>query len=173
MPRRKRQRMIAHLPPADYFKPRGIMLRDLEQVVLAHEEVEALRLRDVEGLHQTKAAKRMKISRPTFQRVLVSARQKVSEALVFGKAIRVEGGEWKMANQNVPGRGLGRGRNRPAGRTFAPPSGGRGRMGGPLAAGPGGKCVCPKCGYSETHPTGVPCMDKVCPKCGAKLTREA
>jgi len=51
-------------------------------------------------------------------------------------------------------------------------AGGRGRMGGPLAAGPGGTCVCPKCGYETKHGRGDPCMDKECPKCGAKMTRK-
>jgi predicted amidophosphoribosyltransferase len=46
-----------------------------------------------------------------------------------------------------------------------------GRMGGALAAGPGGKCVCPECGAEVEHDTGEPCYDKVCPKCGAKMTR--
>lgn len=45
-------------------------------------------------------------------------------------------------------------------------------MGGPLAAGPGGFCVCPKCGYREAHVPGQPCNQKVCPACGALLTRQ-
>ena len=49
--------------------------------------------------------------------------------------------------------------------------GGRGRMGGPFAAGPGGKCVCPKCGYSVAHMPGQPCNQKRCPQCAAQLTR--
>ena len=49
--------------------------------------------------------------------------------------------------------------------------GGRGRMGGPFAAGPGGQCVCPNCGYKTAHAVGQPCSEKKCPKCGAKLIR--
>ncbi len=48
---------------------------------------------------------------------------------------------------------------------------GRGRMGGPFAAGPGGHCVCPNCGYEEGHRVGQPCNKKSCPKCGATLMR--
>ena len=48
---------------------------------------------------------------------------------------------------------------------------GRGRMGGPLAAGPGGNCVCPGCGHSEAHQVGVPCYQMDCPKCGVKMVR--
>ena len=48
---------------------------------------------------------------------------------------------------------------------------GMGRGGGPLAAGPGGSCVCPECGHKETHEVGTPCMEKSCSECGAKMTR--
>jgi hypothetical protein len=60
------------------------------------------------------------------------------------------------------GRGAGRGQG--GGR-------GRGRMGGPLAAGPGGECVCPKCGTKTPHTPGQPCVQQVCPSCGATMTR--
>ncbi|MBL7135039.1 MAG: DUF5320 family protein [Candidatus Marinimicrobia bacterium] len=50
--------------------------------------------------------------------------------------------------------------------------GGRGRMGGPNAAGPSGDCVCPSCGYKAPHTVGQPCNQKKCPKCGALMTRE-
>ena len=50
--------------------------------------------------------------------------------------------------------------------------GGRGRMGGPYAGGPGGNCVCPNCNYREPHTAGVPCSNKQCPKCGGRMARE-
>ncbi len=49
---------------------------------------------------------------------------------------------------------------------------GRGRMGGPLAGGAVGACLCPKCGHREPHERGVPCVQKQCPKCGTAMTRE-
>ena len=175
MPRRKRCRCIGCLPPVGYFKPRGVLLRDLEEMILAHEEVEALRLKDVEGLHQVEAAKKMEVSRPTFQRVLIEARQKVAKALVNGMAIKVEGGEWQMGdNQITPpvGRGLGRGRGQGMGRGQGVQAGGRGRMGGAKAAGPGGECCCPECDCCEPHKIEVPCTDCECPKCGTKMVRK-
>jgi len=71
--------------------------------------------------------------------------------LVNGKAIRIEGGNYKM----VQSRGSGQG---------------RGCMGG-FGLGLGGNCVCPKCGYSEAHTRGQPCFEKTCPKCKTKMTR--
>ena len=62
----------------------------LEEVVLRADELEALKLYDVDGLEQTKAAEKMKISQPTFARILDSANKKIAEALVKGKAIRIE-----------------------------------------------------------------------------------
>ena len=38
--------------------------------------------------------------------------------------------------------------------------------------GPGGQCVCPKCGFKKRHEAGIPCMQEKCPKCGKKLMRE-
>jgi len=77
-------------PDVIYFKPQGIPLRMLEEVLLKADELEALKLYDVDGLEQTKAAEKMKISQPTFARILDSANKKIAEALVKGKAIRIE-----------------------------------------------------------------------------------
>jgi hypothetical protein len=66
------------------------------------------------------------------------------------------------------GRNRGEGRGQGAGR-----GGGRGqgRMGGPKAAGPGGNCVCPKCGHEVPHVVGQPCYEEKCPQCGTQMTR--
>jgi len=75
-----------------YFKPAGVPACTLEQVTLTLDEVEALRLADLQGLYQEQAAAQMKISRPTFARIIEVARRKVAEALIHGKALRIEGG---------------------------------------------------------------------------------
>lgn len=77
---------------SNVFKPRGIPSTSLEEVVLPIEGLEALRLIDLEKLDQQTAADRMNVSRPTFGRVLAEARILVSEALVMGKMIRIQGG---------------------------------------------------------------------------------
>jgi len=85
------------MPEATYFKPAGIPLRVLDEVRLSVEEAEAIRLKDLEGLEQEQGAEKMNISRPTFQRVLASARQKIADALLNSKAIRIEGGNFEIA----------------------------------------------------------------------------
>jgi predicted DNA-binding protein (UPF0251 family) len=86
------------MPQSDYFKPRGIPLSVLEEVVLTVDEFEAIRLADLDGLYQEKAAEKMKVSRQTFGRIIESAHKKVAEALVQGKALKIEGGEFEMAS---------------------------------------------------------------------------
>ena len=95
MVRPLKPRCIGAEPGAYYYKPRGIPLRDLEQVILTLDEVEALRLKNLEEMDQTKAAKKMGVSQSTFQRILVSANRKIADALLNGKAIKIEGGAVK------------------------------------------------------------------------------
>ncbi|OGY21706.1 MAG: hypothetical protein A2126_02885 [Candidatus Woykebacteria bacterium GWB1_45_5] len=90
MPRPKKARFCRFEPNVYYFKPRGIPLKFLEEVKLLPDELEALRLAEVESLEQTQAAVRMRISQPTFARILAAAHQKIAAALVEGKAIRIE-----------------------------------------------------------------------------------
>jgi len=90
-------RCVASIPKVTYFKPAGIPYRTLEEVRLSVEEAEAIRLKDLEGLEQEECARRMNISRPTFHRVLAAGRGKVADALLNGKAIRIEGGNFEMA----------------------------------------------------------------------------
>jgi predicted DNA-binding protein (UPF0251 family) len=86
--------MVYCEPSVNYFKPRGIPLTELDKISLAVDEFEALRLKDLEGLEQEKAAATMKVSQPTFHRIIQSAHTKVADALVNGKAIRIEGGDY-------------------------------------------------------------------------------
>jgi predicted DNA-binding protein (UPF0251 family) len=117
MPRPRKCRFVANQPKTDYFKPRGVPLSSMEEVTLPVEGLEALRLADVEGLEQQEAAQRMGVSRPTFSRVLAQARTAVSLALVNGWALRIEGGDYQLAEEQRRGVRLRRRR------------GGRGRRG--------------------------------------------
>ena len=99
MPRPIKWRRVSFIPGVTYFKPAGIPMRALAEVCLTMEEAEAIRLKDLEALEQEEGAVKMNVSRPTFQRILNSARQKVASALLNGKAIRIEGGNFEMAPQ--------------------------------------------------------------------------
>lgn len=97
MSRPRKPRCVRGEPAYVFFKPQGIPLRELELVSLSVEELEALRLADIEGLYQEDAAERMEVSRATFQRVLKEAHTKVATALVEGKALGIEGGDYVLA----------------------------------------------------------------------------
>jgi predicted DNA-binding protein (UPF0251 family) len=99
MARPTKWRRVAFMPQVTFFKPAGVPARPLEKVALSVEELEAIRLKDVEGLQQEECAERMRISRPTFHRVLESARRKVADALINGKAVRIEGGNFALPRQ--------------------------------------------------------------------------
>ncbi|MDP1891853.1 MAG: DUF134 domain-containing protein [Gemmatimonadaceae bacterium] len=92
MPRPFSSRRISGQPVATVFKPAGIPTFLLDEVVMTLDEFEALRLACLDGLYQARAAKQMHVSRPTFARIIESARHKVADALVHGKALRIEGG---------------------------------------------------------------------------------
>ena len=93
MPRPFRKRFVRFWPSATIFKPVGIPIRMLEHIQLEADELEAIRLKDVESLGQEEVAKKMRISRPTVVRILQSARRKISNALVNGKAIEIISGQ--------------------------------------------------------------------------------
>jgi predicted DNA-binding protein (UPF0251 family) len=92
MSRPCRCRRIRCNPDTNYFKPRGIPLFNLEEVNLALDELEAIRLADLEGLYQEAAAKKMNISRQTFGNIINSAHKKIADALLNAKALKIEGG---------------------------------------------------------------------------------
>jgi len=117
MPRPRIQRRIRFQPGITYFKPAGVRMAELEEAILTFDESEAVRLIDFENVEQEKAAKQMQISQPTLSRLLGSARKKIADAIINGKAIKIQGGNFKM----VSGRGLRR-------RMGAGFGGGRGRF---------------------------------------------
>lgn len=89
MPRPRLCRRVRFNPNITYFKPQGVPMRHLEVIELTAEEVEALRLRNINDLEQEEAAKKMNTSQSTFQRILSSAYKKISEAIIEGKAIKI------------------------------------------------------------------------------------
>jgi len=102
MPRPRQCRRVAQMPQATYYKPRGVPLRTLEQVALTVDELEALRLADLEGLYHEAAAQQMNVSRQTFGRIVEAARRKVADALVNGKALSIDGGPVEVVEPTSP-----------------------------------------------------------------------
>jgi len=96
MPRPRRCRRVWFEPNVTYFKPAGVKMTDLEEAILTVDEFEAVRLKDLEGLDEVGAAKKMSISQPTFNRLVSSARKKIADAIVKGKAIKIFGGSYKL-----------------------------------------------------------------------------
>jgi len=160
MVRPRKLKFVNFEPDVTYFKPRAVPLNQLQEVELTLDELETLRLSNLKKLSQVDSAKKMHIHQSTFQRTLVRAREKITDALVNGKAIKIHGGEYKMPGGDRTGpSGQGRGRGRGFGR-------------GTQNAGPNGTCVCPKCGHEQTHIRGQPCNQTKCLKCETLMTRK-
>ena len=143
MPRPRRFRRVRNLPRINYFKPQGIPLNELKETILSVSEYEAIRLKDFENLDQETSAKKMNISQPTFHRLVLSARKKISAAIVNGEAIKIEGGIYKIVEPRKQG--------------F--------RRGAP------NYCICPVCKHQQNKTPGVPCSQMKCNKCGALMIR--
>jgi predicted DNA-binding protein (UPF0251 family) len=99
MARPKKCRYIEQEPGVTFFKPQGIPLKVLEQTVITVDELEAVRLTDFLGLSHAEAARQLKVSRPTVTRMLARARHNIAAALVTGKAIRIEGGDYRLQGE--------------------------------------------------------------------------
>ncbi|WP_459910698.1 DUF134 domain-containing protein [Desulfotomaculum defluvii] len=96
MARPPKCRQVERLPIVTYFKPQGIPMSQLSEVIITVEELEAVRLCDLEGMEQENCAEKMAVSRPTFHRIISAARGKIADALINGLAIRVEGGNYQV-----------------------------------------------------------------------------
>jgi len=103
MPRPRKRRVLASDPRPAIYKPAGVPLDRLTCVSLLHEELEALRLADLEGCSQAEAAAQMGVSRSTFQRLLARARGQVALTLTGGNALRIEGGTYEVKPPRLRG----------------------------------------------------------------------
>jgi uncharacterized protein len=107
MPRPRKHRRIWHDPKPAIFKPVGVPLNRLKTIILSHEELEALRLVDMEDRYQQEAAEQMNVSRSTLQRIVSEARYKVVLALTDGAALHIEGGTFRVATKSWQCNGCG------------------------------------------------------------------
>lgn len=102
MVKARKNRNVLYPPWMHYFKPHGYMPFNPENsVILTIDEYESIRLADHEDLKQEEAAKRMNISRPTFTRLINSARKKIADAMVNGKIMKIEGGNFIFLKNRI------------------------------------------------------------------------
>ena len=94
MVRPRRCRRVWFEPNVTFFKPTGIRMAELEEAILTVDEFEAMRLKHYTGVNQKLAAEKMGVSQPTFSRILESAHQKATLALIEGKNIKIHGGNF-------------------------------------------------------------------------------
>jgi len=99
MVRPQKERRVAFNPEISYFKPRGFPMFDLEEVCLTVDQREAIRLSDLLGMSHEDAGRHMGVSRATFGRIIQRAREAVADALINGKAINVEGGNYQLVSK--------------------------------------------------------------------------
>lgn len=100
MARPHKERRIQQLPPITHYKPVGIPMRELDEISITFEEMEALRLVDGEQMDMGEAAENMDVSRPTLHRIVNKARHKMATALWQGKALLIEGGSFRLEHTN-------------------------------------------------------------------------
>jgi predicted DNA-binding protein (UPF0251 family) len=177
MARPKRIRKMNNPPHFKGFRPIGLP-EENNPVILNYEEYEAIRLSDFECYGQVEAARIMEISRPTYARIYETARRKVAEAFVMGKAIVFEGGkvyfdsEWYSCNScgcyfnhlekekeiinctlcgstDIKQYNENTNQNKPE-----------------------DICICPKCGHEKAHSPGNPCSKEICPECNCRMNRK-
>jgi len=99
MVRPRKNRIVAFNPDVSYFKPRGIPMIDLEEVCLTVDECESIRLADLIGMSHEESGCRMGVSRATFGRIVQQARKNIADALINGKAINIEGGNYRINDE--------------------------------------------------------------------------
>lgn len=177
MVRPKRIRKMTNPPHFKGFKPIGPP-EENNPVVLNYEEYEAIRLSDFEFYGHLEASRIMEVSRPTYSRIYESARRKVAEAFVLGKAILFEGGkvffdtEWHSCKSckcyfNHPAKD-----QKINSCTLCGSSDIEQYLENTQSSSVEDSCICPKCGHEKVHSPGVPCRNEICPVCNCLMVRK-
>ncbi len=96
MPWHKKRRFIEREYPNHIFKPVSVPMSQLFKISIGHDEMEALKLVDLEHMRQSDAAEKMGVSPATIQRIIEATREKLVKALIEGHAIIIDGGDYKV-----------------------------------------------------------------------------
>ena len=177
MSRPKRIRRVNNPPHFRGFKPIGL-LEENTPVIINFEEYEAIRLSDFELNGQVEAAQIMGISRPTFARIYESARRKVAQAFVQGKAMVFEGGKVYFNTEWFTCNSCGCWFNHPAKEIEIRNCALCGSINIEQFNENAGLdsvediCVCPNCGIEKVHSQGIPCKNEICPDCKCNMIRK-
>lgn len=190
MARPKMCKRIFREPKIRCFKPDvEVDHHKSESIEITMDEFESIRLKDYLKIKQQKAAEIMEISQPTLHRILISAREKVANALVEGKILNIKGGDYMTAEKRYKCRKCGFEWHSPqkeykkcpdcesediyaidyeeeVQKTMGQQGSGRGRG---MGTGPPRVCKCHQCGYETPKTQGVPCRNDKCPECGTPL----
>lgn len=116
MPRPRKRRQVCFLPSSNLFGPLTGNI-DREIIIMTVDEYEAVRLIDLEGMNQEECAEKMKVARTTAQRIYNEAKQKIADALVNGKLLKIEGGDYNLCDSSRPYYGCGKCRKQKIGVT--------------------------------------------------------
>ncbi len=177
MPRPKRIRKVNKPPHFKGFSPIGLP-KENNPILLNYEEYESIRLNDFELNGHVEAANMMGVSRPTYTRIYESARRKVAQAFVLGKAIVFEGGKVYFDSDWYSCNGCGCWFNHPAkeqainncslcGSNDIEPYTESAQQGSEEDV-----CICPKCNFQKVHVPGIPCKKEICPTCNTQMMRK-
>ncbi len=177
MPRPKRIRKMNNPPHFKGFRPIGLP-EENNPVVINFEEYEAIRLSDFELNGQVEAAKIMEVSRPTFARIYESARRKVAQAFVQGKAIVFEGGKVYFDTEWYSCKNCGCWFNHPEKElevkncTLCGSTNIEQYKENPRLNSAEDICICPTCGYEKVRLPTTPCLNEICPDCNCQMVRK-
>ncbi len=116
MPRPRKWRKVCCLPESNLYGPLNALKLDKEIIIMSVEEYETIRLIDLEGMMQEECAENMSVARTTVQKIYNDARKKLSESLVNGNIIKIEGGDYKLCDDSEPMCGCKRCRRHGCGR---------------------------------------------------------
>lgn len=112
MSRPRKWRRVCGMPVSTLFGPMNTESMVSEIIIMTVEEYEAIRLIDLEGNTQEECAERMNVARTTVQRIYFDARKKLAESLVNGNILKIEGGDYKLCQEEAVDFGCGRCRKR-------------------------------------------------------------